>query len=150
MKISYNWLKQFVKTEKTAVEIGEILTDLGLEVEHIYDFQSVKGGLIGVVIGEVIECEKHSDADKLKVTKIDIGLEEPLHIVCGAPNVAKGKKVAVATIGTILYDKDGKEWKINKGKIRGVESYGMLCSESELGLGDSHDGILILENNCVL
>lgn len=150
MKISFNWLKQFVKTEISAEEIGEILTDLGLEVEHIYDYQSVKGGLIGVVIGEVIQCEKHPDADKLKVTLVNIGVENPLQIVCGAPNVATGQKVAVATIGTILYDKEGKEWKINKGKIRGVESHGMLCSEDELGIGTSHDGIMILDSKSVV
>lgn len=147
MKISYNWLKQFVKTEKTVEEIGEILTDLGLEVEHIYDYESVKGGLKGVVVGEVITCEKHPDADKLKVTTVNIGAENLLQIVCGAPNVAAGQKVPVATIGTILYDKEGKEWKINKGKIRGVESHGMLCAEDELGIGTSHDGILVLDEN---
>lgn len=147
MKISYNWLKQFVKTEKTVEEIGEILTDLGLEVEHIYDYESVKGGLKGVVVGEVITCEKHPDADKLKVTTVNIGTENLLQIVCGAPNVAAGQKVPVATIGTILYDKEGKEWKINKGKIRGIESHGMLCAEDELGIGTSHDGILVLDEN---
>ncbi|MFY7810695.1 MAG: phenylalanine--tRNA ligase subunit beta [Flavobacterium sp.] len=145
MKISFNWLKQLIKTDKNAEEIAEILTDLGLEVEHIYDYQSIKGGLKGVVIGEVIQCEKHPDADKLKVTLVHIGQENPLQIVCGASNVAIGQKVAVATIGTILYDKEGKEWKINKGKIRGVESHGMLCAEDELGIGNSHDGILVLD-----
>jgi phenylalanyl-tRNA synthetase beta chain len=150
MKISFNWLKQFVKTDKNATEIGEILTDLGLEVEHIYDYQSVKGGLIGVLIGEVIQCKKHPDADKLKVTLVNIGQENLLQIVCGAPNVGVGQKVAVATIGTILYDKEGKEWKINKGKIRGIESHGMLCAEDELGIGISHDGIMVLDPKSIV
>lgn len=145
MKISYNWLKQFIKTDWTPEQISELLTDLGLEVEGIEAYQSVKGGLEGVVIGEVLTCEQHPNADKLKITSVDIGADEPLKIVCGAPNVAKGQKVPVATIGTILYTEDGESWTIKKGKIRGEESHGMICAEDELGLGKSHDGIMVLD-----
>ncbi|MHA7060098.1 phenylalanine--tRNA ligase subunit beta [Aquimarina sp. M1] len=147
MKISYNWLKQFIKLDWDAEKAGELLTDLGLEVEGIETYQSVQGGLEGVIVGQVISCEKHPNADKLKVTKVDLGDEEPVQIVCGAPNVAEGQKVPVATIGTILYDEEGKEWKIKKGKIRGEESHGMICAEDELGLGKSHDGIMILDKD---
>ena len=117
-----------------------------LEVEGIEPFESVKGGLKGVVVGLVLECEKHPNADKLKVTKVDVGQEAPLYIVCGAPNVAKGQKVPVATIGTVLYDHEGKPFEIKRGKIRGEESYGMICAEDELGLGESHDGIMVLDD----
>ena len=146
MKISYNWLKQYLKLDLPAAETGVILTDLGLEVEGIEAFESVKGGLKGVVVGQVLECEKHPNADKLKITKVDVGGEAPLQIVCGAPNVAQGQKVPVATIGTVLYDKEGKPFEIKKGKIRGEESYGMICAEDELGLGEGHDGIMVLDN----
>ena len=146
MKISYNWLKQYLKLDLAAEETGVILTDLGLEVEGIEPFESVKGGLKGVVVGLVLECEKHPNADKLKITKVDVGQEAPLQIVCGAPNVAKGQKVPVATIGTVLYDHEGKPFEIKKGKIRGEESYGMICAEDELGLGESHDGIMVLDD----
>lgn len=146
MKISYNWLKQYLKLEKPAEDTAVILTDLGLEVEGIEHFESVKGGLKGVVVGHVLECEKHPNADKLKITKVDVGGEAPLQIVCGAPNVAQGQKVLVATIGTVLYDKEGKPFEIKKGKIRGEESYGMICAEDELGLGESHDGIMVLDS----
>jgi len=147
MKISYNWLKQFIKINWAPERTGELLTDLGLEVEGIGNYQSVKGGLEGIIVGEVLTCIKHPNADKLKLTTVDIGLKEPLQIVCGAPNVAVGQKVPVATIGTTLYSEEGEAWKIKKGKIRGEESQGMICAEDELGLGDSHDGILILENS---
>ncbi|WP_353778675.1 phenylalanine--tRNA ligase subunit beta [Winogradskyella sp. 3972H.M.0a.05] len=146
MKISYNWLKQFINTDWSAEKTGELLTDLGLEIEGIETFQSVKGGLEGIVVGEVLTCEKHPNADKLKVTTVDVGGESPLHIVCGAPNVAKGQKVPVATIGTTLYTPEGEAWKIKKGKIRGEESHGMICAEDELGLGSSHDGIMVLDD----
>ncbi|NAS30846.1 phenylalanine--tRNA ligase subunit beta [Flavobacteriaceae bacterium R38] len=146
MKISYNWLKQFIEIDWDAEKTAELLTDLGLEVEGIETFESVKGGLKGVVIGHVISCEKHANADKLKLTKVDLGNGEPVQIVCGAPNVAQGQKVPVATIGTELYDADGNVWKIKKGKIRGEESHGMICAEDELGLGTSHDGIMILDD----
>jgi phenylalanyl-tRNA synthetase beta chain len=147
MKISYNWLKQFIKTDWNAEKTGELLTDLGLEVEGIEHFQSVKGGLDGVVVGEVLTCIKHPNADKLKLTTVTIGGDLPLQIVCGAPNVAIGQKVPVATIGTTLYTEDGEAWKIKKGKIRGQESYGMICAEDELGLGTSHEGILVLDED---
>lgn len=145
MKISYNWLKQFVNIDWTPEKTGELLTDLGLEVEGIHPFQSVKGGLKGIVVGEVLTCVQHSNADKLKVTTVNIGAAEPLQIVCGAPNVAAGQKVPVATIGTTLYTKEGDAWTIKKGKIRGEESHGMICAEDELGLGKSHEGILVLD-----
>ncbi|WP_341215538.1 phenylalanine--tRNA ligase subunit beta [uncultured Wocania sp.] len=146
MKISYNWLKQFIKIDWTPEQTSELLTDLGLEVEGLEDYQSVKGGLEGVVIGEVLTCIKHPNADKLKVTTVNIGGDVPLQIVCGAPNVATGQKVPVATIGTTLYTEDGESWTIKKGKIRGEESHGMICAEDELGLGKSHDGIMVLDD----
>lgn len=149
MKISYNWLKQFININWNADKTGELLTDLGLEVEGIDVFQSIKGGLEGVVVGQVLHCEQHSNADKLKVTKVDLGNGKPVQIVCGAPNVAEGQKVAVATIGTKLYDPEGREWVIKKGKIRGEESHGMICAEDELGLGKSHDGIMVLDKDVV-
>jgi len=149
MKISYNWLKQFIKTDWTSEQTSELLTDLGLEVEVVEKYQSVKGGLEGVVVGHVLTCEKHPDADRLKVTTLNIGLESPIQVVCGAANVAAGQKVPVATIGTILYDKDGTEFTIKKGKIRGQESHGMICAEDELGLGTGHDGIMVLDDALV-
>jgi len=145
MKISYNWLKQFIKINWPAEQTSELLTDLGLEVEGIEAFLSVKGGLEGVVIGEVLTCKQHPNADRLKVTTVNIGADSPLQIVCGAPNVAKGQKVPVATIGTTLYTPEGDSWTIKKGKIRGEESHGMICAEDELGLGESHDGIMVLD-----
>jgi len=147
MKISYNWLKQFIHIDWDSQNTGELLTDLGLEVEGITPFESVKGGLKGIVVGHVLTCEKHPNADKLKLTTVDIGADTPLQIVCGAPNVAKGQKVPVATIGTKLYTAEGEEWTIKKGKIRGEESHGMICAEDELGLGESHDGIMVLEES---
>jgi phenylalanyl-tRNA synthetase beta chain len=147
MKISYNWLKQFLKTDWTPEQTSDLLTDLGLEVEGVETYQSVKGGLEGIVIGEVLTCEKHANADKLKITTVNIGGEAPLQIVCGAPNVAVGQKVPVATIGTTLYTEEGEAWTIKKGKIRGEESHGMICAEDELGLGHSHDGIMVLDSD---
>lgn len=146
MKISYNWLKQFIKTDWTSEQTSELLTDLGLEVEVVEKYQSIKGGLEGVVVGHVLTCEKHPDADRLKVTTLNIGLENPIQVVCGAANVAAGQKVPVATIGTILYDKEGGEFTIKKGKIRGQDSHGMICAEDELGLGTGHDGIMVLDD----
>ncbi|WP_136480948.1 phenylalanine--tRNA ligase subunit beta [Cognatitamlana onchidii] len=145
MKISYNWLKQFLKTSWTPEQTSELLTDLGLEVEGLESYQSIKGGLEGVVVGEVLTCVKHPNADKLKVTTVDVGDESPLQIVCGAPNVDAGQKVPVATIGTVLCTKEDEAWTIKKGKIRGEASHGMICAEDELGLGKSHDGILVLD-----
>lgn len=144
MKISYNWLKQFINLDWEAEKTGNLLTDLGLEVEGIESFESVKGSLKGIVVGEVLTCIKHPDADRLKLTTVNLGSGEPVQIVCGAPNVAAGQKVPVATIGTTLYDTKGEAWTIKKGKIRGQESHGMICAEDELGLGESHDGILVL------
>ena len=145
MKISYNWLKQFIDIDWEVEKTGELLTDLGLEVEGIEKFESVKGGLKGVVTGKVLEVFKHPNADKLSVTKVDLGTGEPVQIVCGAPNVAEGQIVPVATVGTVLYDKDNNEFKIKKGKIRGEVSFGMICAEDELGLGVNHDGIMVLD-----
>ncbi|MBT3588574.1 MAG: phenylalanine--tRNA ligase subunit beta [Flavobacteriaceae bacterium] len=149
MKISYNWLKQFIKVDWNAEKTGNLLTDLGLEIEGIESFESLTGGLKGIVVGHVLECNQHPNADRLKVTSVAIGNGEVLQIVCGAPNIAKGQKVPVATIGTTLYDEDGNPWKIKKGKIRGEESHGMICSEVELGLGNSHDGIMVLDKDVV-
>jgi phenylalanyl-tRNA synthetase beta chain len=146
MKISYNWLKNYINTDLSPEKMGVILTNIGLEVESIEPFQSVKGGLEGIVIGKVLECSKHPDADKLSLTKVDIGTGEILPIVCGAPNVAAGQIVAVATIGTKLYF-NNEEIIIKKGKIRGQESHGMICAEDELGLGTAHDGIMVLKSN---
>ncbi len=146
MRISYNWLKQFIKLDSSAEETAAVLTDLGLEVEGIDTFESIKGGLKGIVVGEVKTCIQHPDADRLKITTVDLGDEKPVQIVCGASNVAVGQKVPVATIGTILIDKEGKEFQIKKGKIRGQESHGMICAEDELGLGDDHDGIMVLDS----
>ncbi len=145
MNISYNWLKQFIKLPWDAEKTAELLTNLGLEVEGIEDFCSVQGGLEGVVAGHILECTQHPNADRLKVTKVDVGQGEILQIVCGATNVAQGQKVAVAVGGTTLYDAEGNLWKINKGKIRGEVSEGMICAEDELGLGDSHEGIMVLD-----
>ena len=145
MKISYSWLKEFLRIDLNPEKVGDILTDLGLEVEGIETFETVKGSLKGIIVGEVMSCEQHPNADRLKVTTVDLGGEEPVQIVCGAPNVAKGQKVPVATIGTVLYDKDGSSFKIKKGKIRGELSFGMICAEDELGLGTSHEGILVLD-----
>lgn len=147
MKVSYNWLKDYVAIEKTPQELDVILTDTGLEVEGVSKIEAVKGGLTGVVVGVVLTCEKHPDADKLKVTMVSIGEDEPLQIVCGAPNVAAGQKVIVATVGCTLYPSPEEPFKIKSSKIRGVESNGMLCAEDELGLGKSHAGILVLENS---
>jgi phenylalanyl-tRNA synthetase beta chain len=145
MKISYNWLKQFIKIDWKSDETAALLTDLGLEVEVVEKYQSVKGGLEGIVVGHVLTCEQHPNADRLKVTTVDLGDGIPVQIVCGASNVAAGQKVPVATIGTTLYDKNGDSFQIKKGKIRDMESFGMICAEDELGLGTGHDGILVLD-----
>ena len=146
MKISYNWLKQFVKTDWDAAQVGELLTDLGLEVEGIETFESIPGGLKGLVVGEVKSCEQHPNADRLKLTKVDVGQEELLSIVCGAPNVAKGQKVVVATVGTVLHPTSGEPFTIKKSKIRGELSQGMICAEDEIGIGLDHDGIIVLND----
>ncbi len=147
MKISYNWIKQFINVDWNAEKTGELLTDLGLEIEGIQPFTSIPGSLEGVVVGEVIACDQHPNADRLKLTQVNLGNGEPVQIVCGAPNVAAGQKVPVATVGTTLYDAEGKPWKIKKGKIRGEVSMGMICAEDELGLGEGHDGIMVLNED---
>jgi len=149
MKISYNWLKQFLKIDWDAEKIAALLTDLGLEVEGIETYESIKGGLKGIVVGEVLTCDSHPNADKLKLTTVNVGQDNVLKIVCGAPNVASGQKVPVATIGTTLYTEKGESFIIKKSKIRGEESHGMICAEDELGLGESHDGILVLDDDAV-
>jgi phenylalanyl-tRNA synthetase beta chain len=146
MKISYNWLKQYVNCDYTAEKVSELLTSTGLEVEDLTPFESVKGALKGVVVGKVLTCVDHPNSDHLHITTVDCGGEEPLHIVCGAPNVAAGQKVLVATIGTDLWIHD-EQITIKKGKIRGEVSEGMICAEDELQLGESHDGIMVLPEN---
>jgi phenylalanyl-tRNA synthetase beta chain len=150
MKISYNWLKTLINIDNTPDEIAGALTSSGLEVEGIENFETIKGGLKGIIVGEVIEKEKHPDADKLSVTKVNIGAAEPLNIVCGAPNVETGQKVLVATIGAQLFPISGNSFEIKKSKIRGIVSEGMICAEDEIGLGNNHDGIMILSNNAIV
>ncbi|HEX8607684.1 MAG TPA: phenylalanine--tRNA ligase subunit beta [Pedobacter sp.] len=144
MKISYNWLKQFIQTDKTPQELSLILTDIGLEVESLETVQPVVGGLEGLVIGHVLTCIQHPNADRLRVTTVDVGGPEVLQIVCGAPNVAAGQKVVVAVVGTTVHPNEGEPFKINKSKIRGEASEGMICAEDEIGLGASHAGIMVL------
>ena len=145
MKISYNWLKEYVQTDLSVEQVGILLTDCGLEVESIEKFETVKGGLVGMVIGEVKTKEKHPDADRLNITTVDIGTGTLLNIVCGAANVEAGQKVVVATIGAMLYPTTGEPFEIKKSKIRGAVSEGMICAADEIGLGDSHAGIMVLE-----
>lgn len=145
MTISYNWLKEYIDIPESAEEIGKVLTSTGLEVEHVEHFSSVKGGLTGLVIGEVLTCAKHPNADKLSVTTVDVGDEKPLPIVCGASNVAAGQKVVVAVPGTTLYPTKGEPFTIKSIKIRGEQSEGMICAEDEIGLGESHEGIIVLD-----
>mgnify|MGYP000001539441 FL=1 len=145
MKISNNWLKDFIKTDLATDKIGAFLTDIGLEVEGIEKFESVKGSLEGIVVGKVLTCEQHPNADKLKKTTVDIGGGQILEIVCGAPNVAAGQTVPVAVIGTKIYAKDGSAFEMKEVKIRGEKSQGMICAEDELGLSDDHGGIMVLD-----
>lgn len=144
MKISYNWLKQYIDFTESPEEVSELLTSVGLEVEGLEKFESLPGSLEGLVVGHVLECSKHPDADKLNCTKVDVGTGEILPIVCGAPNVAAGQKVIVATVGTKLYPSEGEPFEIKKAKIRGEVSEGMICAEDEIGVGQSHAGIMIL------
>ena len=144
MKLALNWLKEYTDINLPPQKVGEILTDIGLEVEGEEEIESIPGGLAGLVVGQVKECGKHPNADKLSLTKVDVGEAELLQIVCGAPNVAAGQKVVVATVGTLLYPLAGDPFKIKKGKIRGEVSMGMLCAEDEIGLGADHDGIIVL------
>ena len=146
MKISINWLKEYLETKSNPEEISDILTNLGLEVEKILPFESIKGGLTGVVAGKVLKCEKHPNADRLKVTSIDLGNNETSEIVCGAPNIMEGQIVPIAKVGSKIYTNGGDEIKIKKSKIRGVVSNGMVCAEDEIGLGESHDGIMVLDS----
>ncbi len=145
MKISYNWLKQYVDITETPEELGKILTSTGLEVENIESFESIPGALKGLVIAEVLTCQPHPNADKLSLTTVDVGQVESVQIVCGAPNVAKGQKVIVATPGTTIYPTQGEPFTIKKAKIRGENSEGMICAENEIGLGIGHDGIIVLD-----
>lgn len=144
MKISYNWLKQFVDIPESAHDIGKVLTATGLEVESVEPFESVKGGLQGLVIGHMLTCIKHPNADKLSLTTVDVGGERALPIVCGAPNVAAGQKVVVAIPGTTIFPMKGEPFTIKLAKIRGEQSEGMICAEDEIGLGESHAGIIVL------
>ncbi|MGZ5188266.1 MAG: phenylalanine--tRNA ligase subunit beta [Kaistella sp.] len=145
MKISNNWLKDYIKTDLKTERIGEYLTDIGLEVEGIEKYEAVKGSLEGIVVGKVLTCEQHPNADKLKQTTVDIGNGKILNIVCGAPNVAAGQTVPVAVVGTKIHTKDGNSFEIKEAKIRGEVSQGMICAEDELGLSDDHGGIMILD-----
>jgi phenylalanyl-tRNA synthetase beta chain len=145
MNISFNWLKEFLNIDIDIEEVSNILTDIGLEVEGIDDFQEIKGGFKGLLVGEVVSCIKHPNADRLKLTTVNIGEESLLQIVCGAPNVKEGLIVVIATVGTTLYPLKGNEFKINKSKIRGELSQGMICAEDEIGIGKAHDGIIVLD-----
>ena len=147
MKISFNWLKTLINTTHSAQEVADLLTASGLEVEGLETFESIKGGLQGLVVGQVVECSKHPDADKLSLTKVDVGSAELLQIVCGAPNVAIHQKVIVATVGAKLYPSTGEAFEIKKSKIRGAVSEGMLCAEDEIGMGASHAGIMVLPDS---
>ncbi|MBO5399988.1 MAG: phenylalanine--tRNA ligase subunit beta [Alistipes sp.] len=151
MEISFNWLKKYIDTDLSAAELASILTDIGLEVEDFRKVETIRGGLQGVVVGHVVECWDHPDSDHLHVTKVDVGAEEPLQIVCGAPNCRQGLKVLCATVGSVLYPNGGdEEFKIKRSKIRGVESLGMLCAEDELGIGSDHAGIMELPEEAVV
>lgn len=147
MTISYNWLCEYLPDAIEPAQLSKILTSIGLEVERLEQYEKIKGGLAGVVIGEVLTCEQHPNADKLKLTTINVGKEAPLKVVCGAANVAAGQKVAVATIGATIYPMTGEPMTMKAAKIRGEESEGMICAEDELGLGYSHDGIMVLPSN---
>ena len=146
MKISYNWLKEYLECDLTPEAVEEALTSIGLEVDSIEQIEEIPGGLKGVIVAEVVECVEHPDSDHLHITKLNTGEPELLQVVCGAPNVAAGQKVLLATVGTVL----GEDFKIKKSKIRGVESFGMICAEDELGIGQSHDGIMVLDPEAVV
>src|SRR5688572_9371857 len=147
MTISYNWLKEYVDIPESPEEISHVLTGTGLEVEHVEPYETVKGSLKGLVIGEIVSCAKHPNADKLSLTTVDVGNGQIFPIVCGAPNVAMGQKVIVATPGTTLYTASGESFTIKSTKIRGEKSEGMICAEDEIGLGKSHDGIIVLQTD---
>ena len=144
MNISYKWLRRFIDFDLQPRQLAAALTSLGLECDNVEEVESIPGGLKGIVIGKVLTCEPHPDSDHLHVTTVDIGGQTPETIVCGAPNVAAGQTVVVATVGTVLHMGD-KELKIKKSKIRGVESCGMICAEDEIGVGKSHAGIIVID-----
>ncbi|MBM3402092.1 MAG: phenylalanine--tRNA ligase subunit beta, partial [Bacteroidetes bacterium] len=150
MKISHKWLQQFIQISKTPEELSLILTNIGLEVESLEKIQTIPGGLEGLLIGYVKDCAQHPNADRLKITKVDVGLGEDLQIVCGANNVAAGQKVVVATVNTTVYPIVGEPFKINKSKIRGEVSEGMICAEDEIGLGHDHGGIMVLDSDAII
>ena len=149
MNISYNWLKQYINIDVTPDELSKALTSIGLEVGGVEEVQTIKGGLEGLVIGEVLTCSAHENSDHLHVTTVNIGAGEPIQVVCGAPNVATGQKVVVATVGTKLYSGE-ESFTIKRSKIRGVESFGMICAEDEIGVGTSHDGIIVLPAEAIV
>ena len=146
MKISYNWLKDYIECDLDPQQIADALTSIGLEVDSVETVEEIPGGLEGVIVAEVVECYDHPDSDHLHVTKVNTGAPGLLQVVCGAPNVAAGQKVLLATVGTVL----GEDFKIKKSRIRGVDSFGMICAEDELGIGTSHDGIMVLEPDAVV
>src|ERR1700741_3229611 len=150
MTISYKWVSKYLPVTVDPDRLNRILTSIGLEVESMEKYEEIKGGSAGLVIGEVLSVEKHPGADKLTITKVNIGSGEPLQIVCGAPNVAVGQKVVVAMIGTTIYPNEGDPITMKKAKIRGEESQGMICAEDEIGLGNSHAGIIVLNNDAVV
>ena len=150
MTISYNWLSEYLPEKVAPEKLSKILTSIGLEVESLEDYEEIKGGLNGLVTGEVMSCEKHPDADKLKVTTVSIGQDALLQIVCGAANVAAGQKVVVAPVGCTIYPLGGEPIKLKKAKIRGVESEGMICAEDEIGMSNNHDGILVLPADTIV
>lgn len=143
MNISYKWLKEYVDFSLTPQQVADALTSEGLEVDSLEEFPAIRGGLKGIVVGEVLECDPHPDSDHMHVCSVNLGEKEPVQIVCGASNIAKGQKVMVATIGCVLYDGD-KEFKIKKSRLRGIDSYGMICAEDEIGVGKDHNGIIVL------
>src|SRR5678816_4486532 len=147
MTISYKWLSEYLPETVDPQRLSRILTSIGLEVESMEKYEEAPGGLKGLIIGEVLSTEKHPNADKLTLTKVNVGNGEPLQIVCGAPNVAAGQKVIVATVGTTIYPASGDPLTMKVAKIRGVESYGMICAEDEIGLGSSHAGIMVLPDD---
>ena len=149
MNISYNWLKDYLKFDLDPEQISAALRSIGLETGGIEEVQAIKGGLEGLVIGHVLTCVDHPNSDHLHVTTVDLGNGEPVQIVCGAANVAAGQNVVVATVGTTLHDGD-QSIQIKKSKIRGEESFGMICAEDEIGLGESHHGIMVLPENAVI
>ena len=149
MNISYKWLKDYVDFDLTADEVASALTSIGLEVGSVEEVQTIKGGLEGLWVAEVLTCDVHPNSDHMHICSVNVGQGEPLQIVCGAPNVAAGQKVIAAVVGTKLYDGD-EEFVIKRSKLRGVESMGMLCAEDEIGIGTSHDGIIVLPEDAVV